>query len=72
MKTIACQVFHDTIAIDGFSIVFPNFKDYCLPGTDFTVRKNDMILFPNEAVHRFQYVSFWVIGIKFKKGVFRN
>ena len=27
-------------------------EDYCLPGTDFTVRKNDMLLFPNEAFHR--------------------
>ena len=35
-----------------FSIVFPNSKDYHLPGTDFTVRKNDMILFPNEAFHK--------------------
>ena len=27
-------------------------EDYRLPGTDFTVRKNDMLLFPNEAFHR--------------------
>jgi len=27
-------------------------EDYRLPGTDFTVRKNDMILFPNEAFHK--------------------
>jgi len=27
-------------------------EDYRLPGTDFTVRKNDMIFFPNEAFHK--------------------
>ena len=27
-------------------------EDYRLPGTDFTVRKNDMLFFPNEAFHR--------------------
>merc|ERR550534_3498526 len=27
-------------------------EDYCLPGTDFTVRKNDMLLFPSTVFHR--------------------
>lgn len=27
-------------------------EDYCLPGTDFTVRKNDMLLFPSRVFHR--------------------
>ena len=33
-------------------------EDYRLPGTDFTVRKNDMLLFPNEAFHRFHLGEF--------------
>ena len=27
-------------------------EDYRLPGTDFTVRKNDMLLFPSAVFHR--------------------
>ena len=27
-------------------------EDYRLPGTDFTVRKNDMLLFPSTVFHR--------------------